>query len=61
MRLRVALGAVLLVACSNTSLYPAKQQPAVRDDRLTIHGQFCTEAPQPAEFPVRILFIVDIS
>jgi hypothetical protein len=61
MRLGLALGAVLLVACSNASLYPATQQPAVRDDRLTIHGQFCTEAPQPAEFPVRILFIVDIS
>jgi len=33
----------------------------VRDDRLTLRGQFCTEAPQPEEFPVRILFIVDIS
>jgi len=38
MRLGLALGAVLLVACSNASLYPATQQPAVRDDRLTIHG-----------------------
>jgi len=57
----VGLGALWLVACSNASLYPAEHQPEVRDDRLTIQGQFCTDAPQPAEFPVRILFIVDIS
>jgi uncharacterized protein YegL len=61
MRQRGALGALLLVACSEASLYPAQRPPAVRDDRLTIHGQFCTEVPQPTEFPVRILFIVDIS
>jgi hypothetical protein len=51
----------LLGACSQASLYPVEPQPEVRDDRLTVHGQFCTEAPNPAEFPVRILFIVDIS
>ncbi|HEX7597177.1 MAG TPA: VWA domain-containing protein, partial [Polyangia bacterium] len=26
-----------------------------------VRGQFCTEEPKPAEFPVRILFVVDIS
>ncbi|MGB8294822.1 MAG: VWA domain-containing protein [Polyangia bacterium] len=61
MRQGMALGAVLLVACSEASLYPVKPPPEVRDNRLTVHGQFCTEAPQPTEFPVRILFIVDIS
>ena len=61
MRWEVALGAMGLLACSEASLYPVKHQPEVRDDRLTVHGQFCTEVPQPAEFPVRILFIVDIS
>ena len=50
-----------LVACSEASLYPVEPKPQVRDDRLTVHGQFCTEAPSPTEFPVRILFIVDIS
>ena len=61
MRWTVALGAMGLVACSEASLYPVKPPPEVRDDRLTVHGQFCTEVPQPTEFPVRILFIVDIS
>ena len=55
-------GAMLaLCACSEASLYPTEPQPEVRDDRLTVRGQFCTEEPTPAEFPVRILFIVDIS
>ncbi len=61
MRREVALGAVLLLACSEASLYPVEHPSEVRDDRLTVHGQFCTEVPQPTEFPVRILFIVDIS
>jgi hypothetical protein len=50
-----------LGACSQASLYPIEGQPEVRDDRLTVRGQFCTEEPSPAEFPVRILFVVDIS
>jgi hypothetical protein len=50
-----------LAACSEASLYQVEPKPQVRDDRLTVHGQFCTEVPSPTEFPVRILFIVDIS
>ena len=50
-----------LAACSEASLYPVGQKAKVRDDRLTVHGQFCSEVPSPTEFPVRILFIVDIS
>lgn len=53
--------AIALAACSEASLYPTEQKAKVRDDRLTLHGQFCTDLPSPAEFPVRILFIVDIS
>lgn len=50
-----------LVACSEASLEQVAAKPPVRDDRLTVHGQFCTEVPSPTEFPVRILFVVDIS
>ena len=50
-----------LAACSEASLYSVEAKPQVRDDRLTVHGQFCTEVPTPTEFPVRILFIVAIS
>ena len=50
-----------LAACSEASLQQVEPKPQVRDDRLTVHGQFCTEVPSPTEFPVRILFIVDIS
>src|SRR5512147_1452053 len=61
MRPGLALLATALVACSEASIYPVEPQPRVRDDRLTVQGQFCTEVPSPAEFPVRILFVVDIS
>ena len=50
-----------LAACSEASLYPIEPKGQVRDDRMTVHGQFCTEVPSPTEFPVRILFVVDIS
>jgi hypothetical protein len=50
-----------LVACSEASLYPTEPKAKVRDDRLTVRGQFCSEVPSPTEFPVRILFVVDIS
>jgi hypothetical protein len=53
--------AIGLVACSEASLYPIETKTKVRDDRITVRGQFCTDLPSPAEFPVRILFIVDIS
>jgi hypothetical protein len=50
-----------LVACSEASLYPVEPKAQVRDDRMTVQGQFCSEVPSPTEFPVRILFVVDIS
>jgi hypothetical protein len=56
-----ALSLLWLAACSEASLYPTEAKPKVRDDRLTVRGQFCSEMPSPAEFPVRILFVIDIS
>jgi hypothetical protein len=61
MRTALAYLALSLAACSQASLYPVEHKTKLRDDRLTVHGQFCTETPSPTEFPVRILFVVDIS
>lgn len=61
MRWSMFLAALGLVACTEASLYPLNPKAKARDDRLTVRGQFCTETPSPTEFPVRILFIVDIS
>jgi von Willebrand factor type A domain/Bacterial TSP3 repeat len=58
---RIGILALALASCTQASLYPVENKPKMRDDRLTVHGQFCTETPSPTEFPVRILFIVDIS
>jgi hypothetical protein len=56
------LAVVTLCACAETDLQPVPGGPLVpRDDRLSISGQFCLDRPTPAEFPVRILFVVDIS
>ena len=55
------LAATLAVGCTDAQLdrAPAAVQP--RDDKFSVSGQFCTGLPDPSEFPVRILFIVDIS
>jgi hypothetical protein len=58
----IALPALLaLGACSDAVLVAVPPVQPVRDDRLSVSGTFCTDPPQPAEFPVRVLFIVDTS
>jgi uncharacterized protein YegL len=54
-----ALG--LAIGCTNADLQEAPAQPRSADDKISLSGQFCTGVPDPAEFPVRILFVVDIS
>jgi hypothetical protein len=54
-------GALACAACSNVSLESVDMAPKVLDDRLSVSGSFCTDAPQPAQFPVRVLFVVDVS
>lgn len=51
----------LASACTDVDLVPVPRPPPVLDDRLTVAGSFCTDPPQPADFPVRVLFIVDVS
>ena len=59
--LLVLAAAALAVTCTEADLERAP--PAVRtlNDKLSVTGQFCTGIPDPSQFPVRILFIVDIS
>lgn len=59
--LAVALG-VAFSACADTELQPIPGAAATpKDNRLSLSGDFCADAPTPAEFPVRVLFVVDIS
>lgn len=55
----LALG---LVACTNVPLerLPKPPPPPV-DNLISIKGRFCTEKPETVEFPVKILFVVDVS
>ncbi len=59
--LLVLAAAALVVTCTEADLERAP--PAVRtlDDKFAVTGQFCTGTPDPSQFPVRILFMVDVS
>ncbi|MFO0727997.1 MAG: VWA domain-containing protein [Myxococcota bacterium] len=52
----------LPIACSDVHLerLPKPPPPPV-DNLLTIRGRFCTEKPESVEFPLKILFVVDVS
>ena len=61
-----ALSSLLLLAtplsaCTDSSLLPVPRPLPVLDNKLSVAGSFCTDPPQPAEFPLRLLFIVDTS
>jgi hypothetical protein len=65
MKALTVLSAVLLAlavwGCADTELVPTVTSTVPTDDRLSVSGSFCTDVPTPAEFPVRILFVADIS
>jgi hypothetical protein len=48
-------------ACTDADLRGMPVQPSVRDDKLRITGDFCTEDPSTLLFPVRVLLMVDAS
>jgi uncharacterized protein YegL len=52
---------VLGVACTNAQLVSAPTPVEVIDNSFSVSGQFCTGPPDPTLFPVRILFVIDIS
>lgn len=54
----VVIGCVLLPQCTDSKLYgKGIIDPAA--DRLALRGKVCTDDPQGAGFPVRVIFIVD--
>lgn len=50
-----------IIGCTNADLTPAPATVPSLDDKISVSGQFCTGVPDPSQFPVRILFVVDIS
>lgn len=62
MRTRFLLALVLLVGCTDRSLFRA---PGLGDgpidNKLAVEGSFCTEDPTTIAFPVKILFAIDTS
>ncbi|MBN2718850.1 MAG: hypothetical protein JXX14_23595 [Deltaproteobacteria bacterium] len=53
-----AMGALMMVHCTDSKLYgKGNINPAA--DRLAVTGRVCTDDPQGAGFPVRVVLIVD--
>jgi hypothetical protein len=66
-RSRIAAGLLGLVAvllfgsCTDANLEALASQGLNLDDRLTIRGEICTAAPDPNEFPVKVVVVIDQS
>lgn len=54
----ITFALLALASCSDTGLYSANKQPK-QSDRLAISGQVCTEDPRHADFPMRVILMVD--
>ncbi len=52
---------VFFTACSNAFLEPLPKNTSSVDDLLSLRGTVCTEPPDPSNFPVKVVFIVDQS
>jgi uncharacterized protein YegL len=57
----LAAALLAVIACTDAQLERAPSAPTALNDKFTVTGQFCTGIPDPSQFPVRILFVVDIS
>jgi len=53
----LALG-VFCAACTQAGLYDAKNPP-IEANRVAVQGQVCTEDPELAKFPVRLIIVAD--
>ena len=49
---------LLLCACTDTGLYDAKNPP-IEANRVALKGVVCTEDPEIAKFPVRLVIVAD--
>lgn len=61
-RLLAGIVPFALAACTSVDLerVPDPPPPPV-DNLVSVRGEFCTESPLAVEFPVKILFVVDVS
>ena len=48
----------LSAACSKAGLYDAKNPP-IEANRVAVRGVVCTEDPELAKFPVKVVLVVD--
>ena len=49
------------VGCTEAEFQEIPEAESERDDELEMSGDYCTREPDTLEFPVRLLFLVDIS
>lgn len=58
----VALVVSLLAgSCTDAKLERVPAERSLRDDKITVTGDFCTRQPESLTFPLRVLFIIDAS
>ncbi len=57
----LVLMSLLSSACSDNFLQPKENEPTNIDNRLTLKGEVCTSPPNPAQFPVKVVLIIDQS
>lgn len=57
----LVLAALLLASCTDAFIEPVKAEDSNIDNQLVLSGRVCTRPPDPAGFPVKVLFIVDKS
>jgi hypothetical protein len=55
------LAVCLFTGCTNAELQPPSQQASATDSLINFTGTVCTSVPNPADFPVKVVFIVDQS
>src|SRR4051812_3185188 len=62
MRLLLLIGTLdLLAACHSPNLEAVRPERVAMDDLLQINATICTEPAADAQFPVKVVFIVDTS
>src|SRR3989339_2016859 len=58
--MKSAIASLYLCACTNVELYKWRNDP-YQANKLTVSGRVCTDDPHQRNFPVKILFVVDVS
>jgi len=58
--LPLALGALVVGACTNANLYHVTEIPQ-QPNKVTFTGRVCTDNPAERSFPLRVVFVVDAS